>query len=241
MLAGDQLILCSPEEMKRELQQLHSAKVETSTDAGADSAAEQAGRGNSARVLPWVGRSRQKPASENAPVEVAPVAVPAPVVIPPSPESTPTTTPEIAEPEQKKAPKSWLQRLLSPDPPQPRKAEREAIQGLAAFYFNGGDSVAHGVRDISPTGFYVLTEERWYLGTIIRMTLTDRQQAGSERSVTVNASVVRWGNDGVGLQFVCADGKDQRRNKSLSMDGMLPGASKAELEQFVRRLKSGTN
>jgi len=34
------------------------------------------------------------------------------------------------------------------------------------------------------------------------MTLTDRREPTVERSITVNACVVRWGNDGVGLQFV---------------------------------------
>ncbi len=228
---GDQLILCDPEEMKWRLQQLLAAKAQTQAESGVVPTPEPAARGAAGRVILF-DRSRSKPAVEVPPVEVAPVAAPAP----PEPEAAPA--PALAEPAPAKAKpaKSWLQRLLSPEPAQPRKAQREAIQGIAAYFFNGGQSVAHGVRDISPSGFYVFTEERWYPGTIIRMTLTDQRQPTAERSITVNASVVRWGNDGVGLQFVLQDEKSRGRG---SMDGMTAGPGKAQIEQFIARLRSG--
>jgi hypothetical protein len=139
-----------------------------------------------------------------------------------------------------KSARGWFSKLLSPDPPEPRKAEREAMPGLSAYFFTGGESVAHGVRDISRTGFYIFTGERWYPGTILRMTLTERGRGGVERSITVNATAVRWGNDGVGLNFVFQDAKDLRRGVNPQMDGMLGGATKAQVAEFLKDLKSGS-
>ena len=60
------------------------------------------------------------------------------------------------------------------------------------------------MKDISATGLYVVTEERWYPGTLILMTLqnTHAGEEIAERSISVLSRAVRWGNDGVGLQFV---------------------------------------
>lgn len=225
--SGDQLIVCDPEEMRWRLQQLMAAKAQSQAEAVDAPGADSAARGTAGRVILF-DRSRSKSAIEIPPLEAAPVALP---------EPQPQAAPAVAEPEQKKArpAKSWLQRFLSPDPPQPRKANRESLEGVAAYFFNGGESKAHGVRDISQSGFYVFTEERWYPGTIIRMTLTDQRQPTAERSITVNASVVRWGNDGVGLQFVLQDD----RSRGRSADGMMAGPTKAQIEQFIARLRSG--
>ncbi len=245
---GDQLILCSPEEMKQRMHQLHSANAVAQAEQYAVPGADPATAGAGGRVLPF-DRSRSQPIIETpevAPVEIAPVAAPSlpEIASQPAPEAAaaPAPSPEFVEPVEKKAkaPRSWLQRLLSPDPPEPRQAARESLQGLSAYFFTGGDSVAHGVRDISPTGFYVFTEERWYPGTIMRMTLTDRRQPTVERSITVNATAVRWGNDGVGLQFVLKNGKDSRSG-GHSANGPMGGATKAQIDQFIERLRSGTS
>jgi len=171
-------------------------------------------------VVEAVPADRQQPAVED-PIAAEPV-VPEPVA---APQGAP-----------KKAKKGWLASLLSPDPPEPRKAQRESLPGLVAFFFTGGDPVPHGVRDISATGFYVFTEERWYPGTILRITLTDQRHAGGAISVMLYASVIRSGNDGVGLQFVFQD--DARRGNAPMVQGMMGGASKAQVEQFLRELKA---
>jgi hypothetical protein len=245
---GDLLILCAPEEMKRHLMHPFSvstaAKVGTAAKTGvvvqtaaADVPAENpAPRAKAGRVLEWVDRSRSKPAAENSPVEVAPVVAPSM----PEPEREPAPVPQVSEPAAKaaKPAKGWLQRLLNPGPPEPRKAQRECLDGLAAYFFTGGNPAPHAVRDISRTGLYVLTEERWYPGTVVRMTLTDRRQQGAELSMMVYASVVRWGNDGVGLQFVLADEKNQRGNSSTG--GPVGGANRAQVDGFIARMKSAS-
>jgi hypothetical protein len=132
--------------------------------------------------------------------------------------------------------KGWLQRLLSPDPPLPRKAARESLPGLTAYFWTGGVPEPHGVRDISLSGMYVFTEERWYPGTVIRMTLTDRHEPSMERSISLHATAVRWGNDGVGLRFVLEDAKNQRRGEP----NLAGGVDIKQLEQFLVRLRGSS-
>ena len=134
-----------------------------------------------------------------------------------------------------KSAKSLLKCVFWPDPPDPRKATRETIPGLVAYFFTGGVPVAHGVRDASSSGIYVLTTERWYLGTLVRMTLTDCIDPSIERSITANAMVVRWGNDGVGLKFLVQLGKVQR---TASADSPIGGLDQSQIDRFLQLLKS---
>jgi hypothetical protein len=133
--------------------------------------------------------------------------------------------------------KSWLERWLNPDPPDLRKTARESLPGLAAHFWTGGAPEEHCVRDISPSGLYVVTEERWYPGTVVRMTLTDSAQPIVERSISVNASSVRWGNDGVGLHFVVHNAKDTRRGQTPLVNAV----NRNELDQFLRLMRNGRN
>src|ERR1700678_1963096 len=85
-----------------------------------------------------------------------------------------------------------------------RRAERQPSPKLAAHYWNGGSPIEHGVRDISSTGLFLLTEERWYPGTILVMTLQKKDQAGggSEQSIAVQSKAVRSGSDGGGMELL---------------------------------------
>jgi hypothetical protein len=132
------------------------------------------------------------------------------------------------------APRNWLQRWWSPDP---RKAPREAAPGLAAYYWNGAAPEAHGIRDISSSGLYIVTEERWYPGTLVLMTLqrTDVGEETAERSIAVQSRAVRWGHDGVGLQFILPDPQDVKRGNGP----LLEGADRKEFERFLQQLKNG--
>jgi PilZ domain len=134
--------------------------------------------------------------------------------------------------------KNWWQRLLSDAPPDPLKAQREPLSGLVAYFFAGGVPVAHGVRNISATGIYVLTDERWYIGTVVRFTLTDLREPTIERSITLNAKVIRWGNEGVGLQFDLQSQKGQLRGKPAVQHDAADGVSTKQLEQFIQRFRA---
>jgi hypothetical protein len=115
------------------------------------------------------------------------------------------------------------------------------LSWLAAYFFTGGMPSAHGIRDISSTGLYVFTEERWYLGTVIRITLTDLRHPTAERSCTVNAKVVRWGNDGVGCQFVLKNKKDLRHGKGSADCSFGEKISRAQVEQFLQLVRNGAS
>jgi len=115
-------------------------------------------------------------------------------------------------------------------PPDPRKTLRIPTTGLVAHFFTGGAPQPHEIRDMSPTGLYVVTTERWYPGTLIRMTLT-REETGlsiSDRSITVQGKSVRWGNDGVGLEFVFPPPRS-KRDQRLPIESV----DSAQLHQFL--------
>ena len=133
-----------------------------------------------------------------------------------------------------KAPRTWLDRWWSPDP---RKAPRQAAPGLAAYHWNGAAPVAHGIRDISSSGVYVVTEERWYPGLLVLMTQHGAEcgEEADERSIQVHTRAVRWGHDGVGLQFVLPESQDARSETARGFED----ADRKEFERFLEQLKKG--
>jgi uncharacterized membrane protein (UPF0127 family) len=148
----------------------------------------------------------------------------------------PTYEMDLTPPAKKtvKQPRNWLERWWSPDP---RKAPRTPAPGLAAYYWNGTAPERHGIRDISSSGMYVVTEERWYPGTLVLMTLerNDQDEEVAEHMIAVRTRAMRWGPDGVGLQFILPDEKDQRQGKSPILDA----ASRKEFDRFLEQLKLG--
>jgi hypothetical protein len=69
----------------------------------------------------------------------------------------------------------------------------------------------HGVKDMSASGLYLITEERWPLGAQVNMTLqrTDGLDDNPpNNTMTVPLRVVRWGSDGVGLAFAQVEAEE---------------------------------
>jgi hypothetical protein len=87
-----------------------------------------------------------------------------------------------------------------------RRSKRHPLPGLVAYYWTGGTPQAHQIGDISSTGFYLLTKERWVPDTMIRMTLQRPGPKGdkAEEAISVVSRVVRWGETGVGYEFVAS-------------------------------------
>jgi len=131
--------------------------------------------------------------------------------------------------------KSFFREFLSRDR---RKNDRQRIPQLVAFYWDGEAPMAHGVRDISPSGLYLLTDGRWYPGTLVMLTLQKNGEivAGSQQSIAVEAKVIRSGDDGVGLAFVLPE---RRRSDKEGLLGNL--VDKKTLVDFLENSKNGLN
>lgn len=88
-----------------------------------------------------------------------------------------------------------------------RIAPRKRWPRLAAFDAAGDPVDLQGIRDISATGLYLMTGERWPIGTQLRMSFqrTNGLDDSSMVPATFELRVSRWGEDGVGLEFVKAD------------------------------------
>jgi hypothetical protein len=130
-----------------------------------------------------------------------------------------------------------MERWLFPEPADPRrKSPRLPVPGLIAHFFTGGAPQAHEIRDISAAGLYVVTAERWYPGTLIRMTLSKPNSSGqpNECSITVQARSVRWGNDGVGLELVLEAPRKPRRSQLSPLDAV----DGKQFGEFLKRLSS---
>jgi len=84
---------------------------------------------------------------------------------------------------------------------------------------------------------YVVTEERWYPGTLILMTLqmTDEGEKSTAHAISVHSRAVRWGKDGVGLQFVLRNSEPPDPKKGPPINSV----SKKELEKFLQQLQRG--
>lgn len=98
----------------------------------------------------------------------------------------------------------------SPSPDR-RTGRRKRWPRLVAYDSSGGTLEVHGVKDMSANGLYLMTQERWPLGTQVTMTLqrTDGfDDNPRSNTITVQLRVVRWGGDGVGLAFVQSEMQD---------------------------------
>ena len=118
-----------------------------------------------------------------------------------------------------------------------RRAQRHTEPRLVAFYWDGAAPQPRYIRDVSNTGFYLLTDQRWYPGTLITMTLqrTEKSDDGSKSSVAVQAKVIRLGEDGVAVAFVFTKAEDAHRVTSIVAGGV-GLADRKTLDLFLQPL-----
>jgi Flp pilus assembly protein TadG len=124
-----------------------------------------------------------------------------------------------------------------------RKAERKDVPEVVAHYWDGGAPAAHTIRDLSECGLYVVTEQRWYPGTIVTMTLQrkDSFEGEADRSITVKSKVVRAGEDGVALVFVPEEnGMKHAANGASNGNGHFVTAGKKAISKWLQRLRDGS-
>lgn len=97
--------------------------------------------------------------------------------------------------------RQWLHPTSSPS--DRRRANRRYVPGMVAHYFTGGAPKPKNVADISMSGMYLLTDDRWMPGTMIQMTLQKPCASGEKKqSINVLSRIVRRGSDGVAAEFI---------------------------------------
>jgi hypothetical protein len=96
----------------------------------------------------------------------------------------------------------WL--FPNPAPSDRRRGERLPEPGLVAYYWTGGSPNSYPLGNVSSSGLYLMTDERWLPGTRIVMTLQRHNSSAvkTDDVCRVESKVVRWGEDGVGCEFV---------------------------------------
>lgn len=128
---------------------------------------------------------------------------------------------------------SWFLRWF--DPPDPRRrSSRVAAPPLIAYHWSMDMPQGLKIGDISSSGMYLLTPERWTEGVIVSLTLqrTDMDKGLPESWIAVDFVVTRWGQDGIGGEFIpwrpgLTDAVAGRANNC---------ADKKTLERFVAQL-----
>lgn len=90
------------------------------------------------------------------------------------------------------------------------RAERRESPALAAFHWEGSTLHQCNVGNISSSGAYLLTKQRWNPGEFVSLTLqrSGALQESTQRRFTVQAKAVRRDRDGVGLAFLMPRGSD---------------------------------
>jgi hypothetical protein len=130
-------------------------------------------------------------------------------------------------------------RLLRKLFPDQRKEERLLEPPLVGYLGTARSTSAYQVGDISPSGFCLLTRERWTQGTEMPITLARTSVDDLDPEFfTVQATVVRNGKNGVAFSILLSE------EESRAADGnplKVKWASKPEVERFLNRLKEAPN
>lgn len=131
----------------------------------------------------------------------------------------------------------WLEKFLTPDSD---RAQRRFVDEFAAYRWNGSDLTQEMVRDISSSGLFLLTKERWQPGTILTLTL---QRDGSleldpTRRITTQAKVVRCGRDGVGLSFLWSKNDPQSRRWENLLESLIEQTKPGDMLCLVRMVEA---
>jgi len=122
------------------------------------------------------------------------------------------------------------------DAPERRGTRRSRFLKLVAYYWTGGTPKAFKLGDIGPAGFYLLTSDRWSLGTrmIVTFQRTDCDIESADSTITMPSTVIRTGVDGVGFEFVPSAAVDPKSGEIVPADSR----SRERLNRFLEHAVS---
>ncbi|HXS77866.1 MAG TPA: PilZ domain-containing protein [Terracidiphilus sp.] len=130
-----------------------------------------------------------------------------------------------------------FKRILRKIFPDQRKHERIEVPPVVGYLGTMHGSRPFEVGDVSLGGFSLKTDERWEPGTEMPVTL-QRSNGSSdhqEERFTVQATVVRWADGGVGFSVLLSE------EQSVAAHGnplQVRWASQDEMRMFLARLKN---
>jgi hypothetical protein len=134
------------------------------------------------------------------------------------------------------SPRSWFRIPFVYRP----RAERRVSPALAAFHWDGSNPRQIFVANISSSGAYLLTKERWNIGEILSLTLqrSGMLESANQRRCTVRAKAIRQDREGIGVTFLMP----QRADVRLWQSTLKADVPQTEPEDVVRefRLASAT-
>ena len=84
-----------------------------------------------------------------------------------------------------------------------RRDLRFLVDELEVVYFTNTQQKHARIKDLSATGLYILTKDRWAPGTSLPLTVKRwrLQEESPQTALRLRAKVVRHGKDGLGLEF----------------------------------------
>ena len=137
--------------------------------------------------------------------------------------------------------RSWFEKTFPNEEPDQPRAERRTVEGLEAIHWTGTSPGLDIVRNISASGMYLVTRERWPEGEInpIRLVYPDLKDDNPEHQVTLETRTARWGEDGMGLTFVlpeCMDLWLWKTDGLIEAEDILSEFRLARSLSFLRRI-----
>lgn len=117
--------------------------------------------------------------------------------------------------------KDRLLRLFSHQAHDRRRSKRYHLPGLVAVQQNSDEPKSYLIGNVSDTGIFLLTDERIALGTRIFFKLERKSGSFGDSAATIDSEtrVVRWGPDGVGVEFLPYSSKPAKILKTLTAAG----------------------
>jgi hypothetical protein len=130
--------------------------------------------------------------------------------------------------------KEWKRRLQRLGYPTHPRAERRTPHGFVARHGSRNPSSLGTIKNISDSGLYLLTTERWPVDDLVLLTIQGEgsPEVVSELQITIHVRVVRHGEDGMGLSFVLPAGLDQNLWGVLVRNAVVLTAPKDVLATF---------
>jgi hypothetical protein len=231
-LVGDQLILCSPQKMKTRLDSLQacSGGLQRAGDLSYIPFFPSA-PGTRMQMASWEEIRRQTIFAERAAIKASRA------MLAQNPSARPISALSFFAQNIAASARNSLFPGSQTDHQESRKSPREFLPWVAAYFANREARTPASVRNISIDGMFVSTSERWFLGKIVQVMLTDWRVPSLERSIIINAMAVRWTNDGVGLRFIFQ--KPYRGKSAVMTDAPLVDVTEKDLKHFLQDFKRG--